>query len=383
MQKIKIILISFTLLSTLIGCKEEKESTIKSELINQEKIQLDALFEKGDNDYACFRIPAVVVTNKGSILAFAEARKNGCSDTGNIDLVMRKSTDNGKTWSPIKTIWDDGNNVCGNPAPVVDKETGDIHLLTTWNNGDDYEPRIIDGTSKGTREVFHFYSNNDGDDWTVPKKITKSVKLPNWTWYATGPVHGIQLEKGQHKGRLVIPCDYFEAKTKNKYSHVIYSDNHGKTWEIGGVAPKHGVNESTVVELENGELLFNMRNYNRDSIKGRQIATSNDGGSSWQNQYIEKQLPEPVCQGALLNIARNGENVLLFTNPSSNTSRTNMMISISRDQGKSWNEKISIYKKHAAYSDLAELNNREIFVLFEAGIKNAYDGIYYKTVQVD
>ncbi|MCK7534671.1 MAG: glycoside hydrolase [Marinilabiliales bacterium] len=96
----------------------------------------------------------MVTTNSGKILAFAEGRVNGSSDTGNIDMVMRSSEDGGKTWSPLKIIWNDGENVCGNPAPVVDRETGKIHLLMTWNLGEDHEREIIDEKSKDTRRVF-------------------------------------------------------------------------------------------------------------------------------------------------------------------------------------------------------------------------------------
>ena len=124
----------------------------KMTLIEVEEFK--TLFKQGEGDYACFRIPAVVTTNNGAILAFCEARKRSCSDTGDIDLVMKKSTDNGLTWSELKIIWDAADNVCGNPAPVVDLETGKVHLLLTWNNGKDHESQIINGTSSQYFEVF-------------------------------------------------------------------------------------------------------------------------------------------------------------------------------------------------------------------------------------
>ncbi len=275
-----------------------------------------------------------------------------------------------------------GENVCGNPAPVVDEETGDIHLLSTWNHGADHESRIIDETSKFSREVFHIVSNDDGNNWSVPRNITKSTKLANWTWYATGPVHGIQMKKTEAKGRLIIPCDHIESQTKKYFSHVIYSDDHGQTWELGGTTPKDQVNECTIAELENGALMLNMRNYKRADSQSRQVAISNDGGLTWQDQHIDESLPEPRCQGALLNIDRKGKNVLLFTNPAHLSSRENMTLSISRDNGESWDENITLFDKNAAYSDLAELNNGQIFILFEAGLESAYDGIHYKTVSV-
>ncbi len=344
---------------------------------------LNTIYKKGDYGYACFRIPVVVVTNKGSILAFAEGRKKSCSDTGNIDIVMRKSMDNGLTWSDLKIIWDDGENVSGNPAPVIDEITGDIHLLTTWNNGKDHESRIIEGTSIKSREIFHQVSVDDGETWTSPQNITKFVKLPNWTWYATGPVHGIQLKKGQHKGRLIIPCDHIEADSKKYYSHVIFSDDHGKTWQLGGRTPDDQVNECTIAELQNGDLMLNMRNYKRNELQARQVAISRDGGITWKNQHIDTGLPEPRCQGAILSVQRNGENILLFTNPANSKKRINITLSISRSEGMKWEEKIVVFPGHAAYSDLTELKNKKIFVLYEAGYESPYDGIHYKIIDID
>ena len=172
------------------------------------------LFISGTGDYHTYRIPAMVVTNKGTILAFCEGRKNRRSDSGDIDTLLRRSTDNGKIWSDVQIVVDDGIEVYGNPCPVVDRQTGDIWLLSTWNLGSDHEKRIIDGTSKDTRRVFITSSTDDGLSWAKPKEITSDVKQPDWTWYATGPGNGIQLSKGKHKGRLVIPCDHIEASTK-------------------------------------------------------------------------------------------------------------------------------------------------------------------------
>jgi len=342
--------------------------------------ELKSLFEPGEGDYNCFRIPAVVITNDGSILAFAEARKKSCSDTGNIDLVMKKSTNNGKSWSKLIIVWDDGKNVCGNPVPVVDNETGKIHLLATWNNGEDHESQIIAGTSKESREVYQLVSKDDGNTWSKPKNITATTKLKDWTWYATGPVHGIQLKKGDYKGRLVIPSDHIEADSKKYYSHIIYSDDHGASWKLGGRTPKDQVNECSVVELENGDLHLNMRNYERKAFQARQVAISKDGGLTWENQHIDLGLPEPRCQGAILSVERKGKQVLLFTNPSDSKNRVNMTLSISRDQGIHWDEKVPVFEGPSAYSDLVELKNNKILILFEAGVKNPYEGIHYKII---
>lgn len=365
-----------------ISCLNRKSKSVIDEVIEKPNAlsELNTLFKQGGDGYACYRIPAVVTTKNGSVLAFCEARKSSCSDTGNIDLVMKKSTNNGATWSTLKVIWDDEANVCGNPVPVVDVKTGAIHLLATWNNGKDHESEIIKGTSIDGRLVYQLTSNDDGETWTEPKDITTSVKLPNWTWYATGPVHGIQLKKGMHKGRLVVPCDHIERDSKKYYSHAIYSDDHGMTWELGGNTPMDQVNECTVAELTNGNLVLNMRNYDRKAIKARQIAISKDGGATWGNQEFDTELPEPRCQGALLSVEKNDKNILLFLNPADANSRVNMTLSVSHDDGLSWNKKIPVYKSHSAYSDLTELKNGDIFLFYEAGSKNPYEGIHYKIV---
>jgi len=373
---------SILILLVFINCSKTEAVVVERDVngSSENNLKLNTLFKKGDDGYACYRIPAVVTTNSGAILAFCEARKTGCSDTGNIDLVMKKSIDNGVTWSTLKVIWDDGNNVCGNPVPVVDVETGDIHLLASWNDGKDHESEIIKGNSKNGRKVFQLVSKNGGESWSTPKDITASVKLPSWSWYATGPVHGIQLKKGIHKGRLVIPCDHIELNSKKYYSHTFYSDDHGVSWELGGTTPNEKVNECTVAELSNGDLLLNMRNYDRVGAKVRQIALSKDGGATWINQKFDQGLPEPRCQGALLSVQKEAENVLLFLNPADKNSRINMTLSVSTDDGFSWNKKIPIYKSYSAYSDLTELRNGAIFILYEAGYENPYEGIHYKIV---
>ena len=197
------------------------------------------VFQKGQDGYACFRIPAIVRSKAGTLLAFAEARRNSCSDTGNIDLVVKRSEDGGKTWSKAITVWDDGDNVCGNPAPIVDQETGRIILVTCWNLGEDHEKEIIDGKSKDSRRIYVLSSDNDGISWSAPKEISSSVKHPDWTWYATGPCHGIQLQNKKYKGRLVVSANHMVAGTKTYHSQLIYSDDKGETWKLGGIVSKH------------------------------------------------------------------------------------------------------------------------------------------------
>jgi len=337
------------------------------------------VFVAGQDGYHTHRIPSLLVTGKGTVLAFAEGRKGGSSDTGNIDLRMRRSTDGGRTWELATTVWDDGSNTCGNPCPVVDRETGTIWMLMTWNRGDDHEPRIIAQTSHDTRRVFVSRSTDDGLTWAVPREITADVKLPGWTWYATGPGAGIQLERGPHRGRLVIACDHIEAGTGHYRSHVVYSDDHGATWKLGGATPGHQVNECEVAELSDGRLLLNMRNYDRNQ-RTRQQALSLDGGMTWTGQSHVPELADPICQASLRRLSWAGDgrqSVLLFANPAS-TRRERMTLRASVDEGATWPLSRLVDARPSAYSSLGILKDGRIGLLYEVGEKGPYERIVFR-----
>jgi sialidase-1 len=342
----------------------------------------DILFKPGDHGYACYRIPAIVRSSGGTLLVFAEARKKGCSDTGDIDLVLRRSTDNGTTWEPMQVIWDSGENVAGNPAPVVDETTGTIWLLSTWNHGSDHEGQIIKQTSRDTRRIFVLRSEDEGLSWSQPEEITSKVKKPEWTWYATGPVHGIQLDSKPYKDRLVIPCDHIEAVSKKYFSHVIYSDDHGKTWNLGGTTPVDQVNECTVAELAGGRLMLNMRNYDRRQ-KNRKVSYSNDGGITWSGLTDDPALIEPICQASMLNIKQPfGRDLLCFLNPADSLVRRNLQLKTSRNHGKTWKVAWSVHPGPAAYSDLVQIQGRLVGCLYEGGEKSPYEGIWFKKIRL-
>lgn len=380
MNKIKKRITSTTLLFWLILVLSFSNSWSQQQL-NTKTIDLNYLFKSNTEGYKCFRIPAIVITNKGTLLAFAEGRKNGCSDTGNIDLLMKRSADSGKTWSKLFVIWDDGNNVCGNPAPVVDKMTGVVHLLSTWNLGEDHESEIIAGTSNDTRRIFALSSTDDGKNWSTPKEITKSVIKENWTWYATGPGHGIQLEYGENKGRLIMACDHIEAESKKYFSHIIYSDDHGMTWQLGGQTIQDQVNECTIAELSNGDLMLNMRNYDR-THKARKIAISKDGGVTWGAIYPDKNLIEPICQASLLTVKNNKNSTLYFLNPANEDKRERMTLKKSVNNGKSWSVIKVLFAGPSAYSDLTLLGNGNLGCFYEAGNDIPYEGIVYEEVKL-
>lgn len=357
------------------------------------KAQVDRLnlFTSGENGYSSYRIPSIITTTKGSLIAFCEGRKEA-GDAGDIDLLFKRSVDGGKTWSTQKIIWDDGINTCGNPCPVVDKRTGEIWLLMTHNNGDDTESNIIQKKSQDTRTVWVCESKDDGISWSKPADITAETKKSSWGWYATGPGVGIQINYGPHKGRLVIPCDHSYndqngkvAKGPYEYGdHIIYSDDHGKTWKLGGsIIPK--VNECQVVEMAdgNGTLLMNMRSY--FGRKCRTQAISYDGGMSWTSPKDVPELVEPVCQAAILRYSwpdAHHKSILLFLNPASTNGRHNMAIRVSYDEGKTWPVIKTLYAGPSAYSCMTVLLNGEIACLYEAGKHNPYENIIFEKIKL-
>ncbi len=351
-----------------------------------QSVYTEVLYKQGAGGVHTYRIPAIIKTLKGTLLVFAEARNNSRNDTGDIDLVLRRSEDKGKTWSEVITVWDDEGNVCGNPCPVVDVETGRIVLLMTWNNGDDTEAMIKARLSKDTRRIFMTMSDDDGITWTEPEEITDDVKKEEWTWYATGPCHGIQISHNKHKGRLIIPCNH-GIYGKHTVSHVIISDDGGLNWKIGGIPDGPG-NESTVTELKNGDILLNMRGVKelRDQTKPFRLrAVSKDGGLSFVDYGMDEGLIEPVCSGSIINYRKKGKltETLLFSNPNSETDRIEMTIKKSDDSGKTWEPLLKLSDYPAAYSDLAILDNGDVAIVYETGEKFRYASIVISVIPAD
>jgi sialidase-1 len=327
----------------------------------QEPADFEDVFVAKTGGYACYRIPSVLQTKGGSLLAFCEARKKSCSDTGNIDLVMRRSEDGGKTWGPLITVWEDGDNVCGNPCPVVDQSTGTIHLWLTWNHGKDNEGHIKARTSKyGGRKPYYSASTDDGKTWSKPKDMSAVVDKPSWGWYATGPGVGIQLSRGPYKGRLLIPANHSHGK-KTYDAHSLYSDDGGKTWKMGSSVAT-GANESQVVELDDGTVVFNTRMQTNKKGK-RGIAYSKDGGATWKGFEHDAQLNDPTCQASIVRFASKG-GALVFSNPATG-GRNGMTVRASLDGGKTWPHQKLIHKGSSAYSSLVVIDNEHVGLLFE------------------
>ena len=332
------------------------------------------VFVSGTGGYHTYRIPAVILAHEGTLLAFAEGRKTGRADDGDIDLVLRRSTDGGNTWGVMQVVYEEGGDApitVGNPCPVVDRQTGRVWLPFCRNNDD----------------VFVTSSDDDGQTWAKPHRITASVKRPEWGWYATGPGVGIQLEHGPHAGRLVIPCDHREPVDGRdlKHSHVFFSDDHGQTWKLGGTVDRH-TDECQIAELAGGRVLINMRNYwgreGGEPAKGnrRAVAFSPDGGANWQPLRFDETLVEPLCQASLIGYAaeqEGGRTRLLFSNPASRTTRERLTIRLSDDEGRTWPVARLLHEGPAAYSCLTILPDGVIGCLYEAGQRHAYEKIVF------
>lgn len=359
-------------------------------------IRQTVVFESGTEGYDTFRIPAIIRSDEGTLLAFAEGRVAGGGDTGDIDLVLRRSSDGGRTWGSLQVVGDNGVNVFGNPTPVVDPATGDIVLLSTHNAGDASEAEIMRGevTAEQSRRVFVQRSTDDGVSWSEPVDITADTKLPQWRWYATGPLHAIALEHGEHAGRLVAPANHSTSPAPGssdtgqeaKYygAHSLYSDDGGLSWQIGGIdTPLNGVlnpNENTVTELADGTLYFNARDQNGSSVGTRGSTTSSDGGESFDAPYqLVEGLVTPVVQGSVLRLPREDDR-LVYSGPADPSARRDLTLRYSFDAGATWRDGLTLHDGPAAYSDLVDANRRTLGVLYENGDSGTYERITYASV---
>lgn len=333
--------------------------------------QQDSLFVAGGDGYHTFRIPALAVTAAGTVLAFCEGRRHGRGDAGEIDLVMKRSRDGGLTWSDLQVVVQVEGMTCGNPCPVVDRESDTIWLPFSQNPADGDEAAITAG--RATRTVWLTRSRDDGRTWARPREISPQVKRPTWTWYATGPGHGIQLESG----RLLVPCDHmegihFDRRLDPYRSHVIYSDDRGASWKIGGVVGD-GTNECAVAETVDGRVYINCRNH--VGSHSRAVAWSRDGGEHFEGPGFDQVLIEPVCQASLVRLsggADHDRSRILFANPAS-TVRERLTVRLSYDEGESWPVARQLYGGPSAYSDLAVTSDMTILCLYERGLAHPYE----------
>ena len=348
---------------------------IASVALGEAKIKQTDLFVSGEGGYHTYRIPAIVAAGSNVLLAFCEGRKNSAADSGDIDILLKRSMDGGNTWGKTQLIASDGTDTCGNPCPIVDSSDGTIWLPFCKNLAEGDEWKINAGSAP--RTVWITKSTDLGATWSEPVEITRNVKLPSWTWYATGPGHGIQLKSG----RLLAACDHVDKSGQHSsgFSHTIYSDDHGKNWKIGGLVP--GGNESTAVELSDGRVYINCRNAEHHKEKvavGRIVAYSTDGGLCFSKPVRDSALIEPVCAGSAIRVG----DAVVFCNPAG-AKREKLTIKLSHDGCATWPVSRVLNEGHSAYSDLAVAKDGDICCLYERGDKNPYEKITFSKFNLD
>lgn len=340
-----------------------------------------------DPGYACFRIPAVVKTNDGTLLAFAEGRVLNCGDAADIDIVVKRSTDDGATWSPLQVVNRGGGDTHGNPAPVVDRRTGRILLAETYNTG------RTDSASCSVpcdRTPHLQYSDDDGLTWSQPRDLSDEILPPNWnSWYATGPVHGIQLTRGKHKGRLVFGVNtetWDGSRVTANNAALIVSDDGGDHWRIGATDSypiaadgtwRQKPSELTMTERTDGSILVSGREQDGTDLGHRTQAVSRDGGDSFAAPF--RDLPglyAPQVQCATLGL---GSRILLSCDADPDRRRT-MMIRSSYDGGRTWDSVdrgTVVTKDWSGYSDMARIDGDTVGLLYEGGAVSATDEIRF------
>lgn len=370
----------------------------------QETNQETVVFSSGEDGYKSYRIPAIIQLPKGDLLAFCEGRVDGAGDFGNIQIVMKRSHDNGKTWSAIQTVASNGTLQVSNPAPVfdtMDPDYSDGRIFLFYNTGNVSEPEVLKGN--GFKQCWYVSSSDKGQSWSDPVEITKDVFLANrpdidslynhpedWRYYANTPGHAIQLQEGEHKGRIYVAANHSygdpQPNGKHYIAHGFYTDNHGKSFSLSNNIDYPGSNESMAVELSDGTLMMNSRNQ-QGNKKARIVTLSHDGGTTWEKPTFDTTLIDPVCQGSIVALGeKNGKSIIAFCNNADTLNRNNLTLRISYDNGQNWSKSYLIYgndslpekNDYSAYSDITLTNEGKVGILYE---KDNYSKIVYTTIK--
>lgn len=361
------------------------------------------MFRAGEDGYKFYRIPGIVATKRGTVLAYCEARRSDSGDWGAIDAVLRRSIDGGQTWLPrqqlvhlqgdlplnpvaaAQRLDKPGDNTVNNPVAIVDHESGAVHFLYCLEY----------------MRCFYKRSDDDGATWTEPVEITPVFHAfrPEYAWQvlATGPGHGIQLTHGKHQGRLVVPVWLSLGTGGNAHrpsvSSTIFSDDHGQTWQRGAIAVKDTSefvcpNETVVVQLTDGRVMLNSRSESKQHR--RLVTTSADGATGWSPPQFADALLEPICMAGIVRVRERRDDqpgLLAFSNPHNlsrkdgqevagqSRDRVNVSIKLSEDEGQTWPVSRTLEVGFSGYSDLAALPDGTLLCFYERGSsdgKNIY-----------
>ncbi len=353
------------------------------------------LFVAGEGGYKLFRIPGIVVTPAGTVLAYCEARKGDSGDWGSIDVMLRRSTDGGKTWLPRRRLVHvegdqplnpvaaaqkldrPGENTVNNPVAIVDYQDGSLHFLYCLEY----------------MRCFYMRSRDEGATWTEAVEITSTFDAfrseYDWKVIATGPGHGIQLRHGPYEGRLVVPVwlslGTGEHAHRPSVASTIFSDDHGKTWQRGEIAVPDTPDsihpsETIVVQLSDGRVMLNTRS---ESKQHRRLVTFGpDGATGWSRPRFDEALLEPICMAAIVRVRRPRgaqPGLIAFSNPHNLSrrlggeiagrprDRMRMAIKLSHDEGRSWPYHRILEQGFSGYSDLAALPDGTLLCFYERG----------------
>lgn len=360
-------------------------------------IEKQDLFRVGEDPaYNIYHIPGVVVTAKGTVLAWCEARKRpaGASDWDDIRILLRRSTDDGRTFGPPQSIVDVEGPKEKNPFA--------LKLKTVDRNDVTYNNPVLIADRDGTvhmvfcleyMRVFYQRSTDDGVTWSKPTEITAAFEAfkakYDWKVLATGPNHSIQLRTG----RLVVPVWLSTGTGGNAHrpsvTATIYSDDAGRTWHAGDIAVPNtddwiNPNETVAVELTDGRVMLNVRNESK--THRRLITISPNGATDWSTPKFDDTLLEPICMAGLVRYRYGDDNLLLFSNPHNlaradgkaepgkSRDRRNVTVKLSRDDGRTWLAGRAIEPAASSYSDLAVTPTGTILCFYGRGPKPGFAG---------
>lgn len=374
-----------------------------SPILTKQRIGV-AVRQHGDDNVHTFRIPGLVTTHQGTLLAVYDARRNSSRDLqGDIDIGLSRSTDGGKTWEPMRIAMDMGTwgglpqkfNGVSDACILVDKNSNTIYLAGLWMYGViNDQGKWLEGLNENSKEWNHQWrtkgsqpgfdvkqtsqflivkSTDDGKTWSEPVNITKMCKKEAWWLWAPAPGHGITLEDGT----LVFPTQGRDH-TGEAFSNITYSQDGGKTWQTSPKASIESTTENMAAQLSDGSIMLNMRaNKNRNDTSarnGREVATTRDLGNTWtRHPSSDGALPEPTCMGSLHrhDFVQNKKkkSILLFSNPNSKVDRTHITLKTSLDDGLTWpSDKWLLLDelKGRGYSCLTSLNENTIGIIYES-----------------
>ena len=336
------------------------------------------VFISNQEGYASIRIPAVIVTRAGTVLAFAEGRAKPADQAEN-DIVAKRSTDGGKNWSALRVIHDDGANSLNNPTVVQERESGRIFLMYQRIPAHFKERSAGVATGLEGSDIYRnliVSSDDDGVTWSPPRDVTATTKRPERaTTIASGPGIGIQLSRGAKKGRLIFPFN--EGPYGRWQNFAVFSDDAGKTWSFGADVPgalvldgrggEHGqINEVQMVEMNDGAVRLSSRQFAGEKV--RRTSVSRDGGETWSPVAELRELRDPSCMAGLLRWSFDdgtGRGKLIHTGPDS-TRREHGTVYLSLDDGATWPVKRELWPGTFAYSVPARLADGMAGCLFEA-----------------